>query len=539
MDVLKGERFPMHARPFISADRRTRFSLRHRLCFTLLWLAGLICAASLPAVAQQQHIEAAVKLIQQGRLTEAEAEARKALNEPSSRPLADAVLGAIRLQQERYEESEVFLKRAVQLNPHLMGAQLNLGNLLATEGKSNEARATFRHVLRVSPENFEAKFALARIESQSGNYRASRDLERSIEPELYHSHEGLTLLAHNDLGLGDRSRVASYITAWLTLPPPPPALSVNFAQELARIDLLSDAVAVLESGRKAEADSFDLEFSLAGYHLKQQNWTQASVDYGRALNLREDCSACLYEMARIEEQHGSLDRSLAYAIRAKQLSPKDPDILFETGRVCLKKDLYIDAIQNLSAALAIRPDRESYMYVLASAYVGKQEYKAAIPLLTSLLNQHPDDPVLNYSLGAVHFLSSDLPDAERYLKRSIQLNPSQVGAYYYLCLVTEAKGDSEEALRMLRPLADRNPEDAATLIALGTLLVRKGSYSEAEPVLKRAVQLDSSSVKVHYQLGLLLKRLGRTDDSNKEFAIVKQLGTEARTESEMQILPPQ
>jgi protein O-GlcNAc transferase len=211
-------------------------------------------------------------------------------------------------------------------------------------------------------------------------------------------------------------------------------------------------------------------------------------------------------------------------MNAKRISPQGPEILGAMGRICLKQDLYTDAIENLSAAVKLRPDNESYSYMLASALVGKQRYNDAIPLLTRSLNHHPEDnPVLNYSVGAVEFLNQDLVEAERHLRLSLRYRQDQVGANYYLALLEERKGNPDEALRILRTLAKNHPEHAPTFVALGTTLVQAGNYREAKQVLDRALQLDSASVKAHYQLGIVLGRLGDREASKKEFAIVDTL----------------
>jgi tetratricopeptide (TPR) repeat protein len=187
----------------------------------------------------------------------------------------------------------------------------------------------------------------------------------------------------------------------------------------------------------------------------------------------------------------------------------------------------------------LRPDNESYSYVLASALVGKRLYKDAIPLLTRSLSQHPDDPVLNYSVGAVEFLNQDLVEAERHLRLSLRYRQDQVGANYYLALLEARKGNPDEALRILRTLAKNHPDHAATFVALGTTLVQAGNYTEAKQALDRALQLDSSSVKAHYQLGIVLGRLGDREASKKEFAIVDTLKADTNTKPEVRIVEPE
>jgi tetratricopeptide (TPR) repeat protein len=62
-------------------------------------------------------VNGSTKVFEKGKLPEAEEQARAALATESTRPMAYAILGAIRLQQKKYDESAEFLERALRLNP--------------------------------------------------------------------------------------------------------------------------------------------------------------------------------------------------------------------------------------------------------------------------------------------------------------------------------------------------------------------------------------------------------------------------------------
>ena len=74
-----------------------------------------------PSPAQLNHIEEAASLLSQGQADQAEAEARQALKNPSTRALALAMMGTIRVQQGQYGASENFLTQALALDPQLVG----------------------------------------------------------------------------------------------------------------------------------------------------------------------------------------------------------------------------------------------------------------------------------------------------------------------------------------------------------------------------------------------------------------------------------
>jgi Tfp pilus assembly protein PilF len=111
----------------------------------------VLCVFAVAACPQTSHIETAAQLLSNGDMAQAEAEARKAMQISSTRALALAMLGTIRLQQGKTEESTKFLVQALDLNPKLVGARTTLGSLRA--GKPDLAAKCFREVLRIDPAN--------------------------------------------------------------------------------------------------------------------------------------------------------------------------------------------------------------------------------------------------------------------------------------------------------------------------------------------------------------------------------------------------
>jgi tetratricopeptide (TPR) repeat protein len=502
-------------------------------------LAFLFILPPISAKAQQQHLQDSARMLQQGDLAGAESEARLATADASSRALAYAILGAIRLQQAKYAESAGFLETAVRLNPRLLGAQLNLGNVYMLQGRREAARARFHQALELDPGNFNARFALARIANEAGDHAASIELARPILKKLRQSEDGLMLIASNSLANGDPSQASSLLPSWFALDHPSLTGSLGFAQVFASHQLFEQAISILDHAQSQDAGSFDLYFSIATYYFRLNDLPNAGTNYKLALDARPECSRCLYQLSRVAEQQNNSDEALSYLVAARKIAPRDADILFEFGKVCMRKDLYEDAIQSLSTAVQLRPDNVSFQYVLASAYTSRKNYKLAIPILEHLLTMKPNDSVLHYSLGAIQYLDNDLKGAEGHLQRSIQADPTQVASYYYLGLVKQHEGKTEEATQIFKTLADRYPDHAPTFLALGEILLGEHKYSEARSALERATQLEPSSVKSHYQLGMVLARLGQSEASQKEFALVKDLNTRADKQTEMQIMSPQ
>ena len=507
-------------------------------CYLLLCLAFF----SSFSFAQLNHIELAANLLSQGQMGQAEMEARKALGDSSTRPLALAMLGTIRLQEGKYKESTSFLTQALALNPRMAGARTSLGNAYLLQGKSDLARKSFEEVLRLDPRNLNARLDLAKLEASLQNYRKSLEVASPIVGQLIKSDEGILLLATNYEALGKAGELQGLVSRWQDLQAPSDESSLEFANVLARNAMTIEAKEVLEDSetRNTARPSFPFALRLGEAYLSLGLLERADQNFQLALSLDSTCGTCNRNLAQVAERQGNTEKALAYLIKAKQQAPEDPEILFDFGKVCLQRNLLDDAMPALAKAASLKPDRDPYVYVLASANVAKGNLPEAASLLGRLLRKHPQDSVLNYAMGAVFYLQGKYSEAESSLRQSLETQPDQVASSYYLALTYDEIGQEDQAVAVFRSLVKNHPEHAPSYAKLGSILLRRHQYDEARQDLERAVALDPGSVEAHYQLGLLLRRLGKLTESEEQLAESRKLEADhsARNDLRLRLLLP-
>jgi Flp pilus assembly protein TadD len=90
------------------------------------------------------------------------------------------------------------------------------------------------------------------------------------------------------------------------------------------------------------------------------------------------------------------------------------------------------------------------------------------------------------------------------------------------------QGKLDEAVSALQRAAALGPKEFEAHWALGRALALKERYADALHSFQTAVLLEPNRSDAHYQLGLALRRLGRTDEANREFALVERLNKDFR-----------
>jgi tetratricopeptide (TPR) repeat protein len=501
-----------------------------RFCLTFVALLGV-------AFSQINHIEAAVHFLNQGQVAQAEAEARQALPNPTTRALALSMLGTIRLQEGKYDESASFLNQALKRNPSLAGARTTLGDAYVLQGKPELAEKCFREVLRLDPHNFNARFDLVKLEASERNFQQSLDIARPIMSELVKSDETILVLASDYGALGKKEELTSLVADWQRLSAPSDESSLEFGDLLLEYGLKAEATRVFEAEETqiAAHPSAALALKLGNSYLSLGDLERAEKNSELALSLAPDCTACYESLAQIAERQQNSEKALSYLVAAKQREPENPEVLFEFGKVCLERNLLDDAVRALEKAVALKPDQDSYIYVLGSANVARENLPKAASLFVQLLQKHPHDAILNYAVGAVYYLQSKYSEAESSLKQSLAAQPDQVAASYYLGLTYDAIGDDDKAVEVFRYLLESHPQHAPSYVKLGGILLRQHQYEEAQQDLERAISLDPGSVEAHYQLSMLLRHLGKAAESESQLAESRKLETEQRAQKDVRL----
>lgn len=497
-----------------------------RLLIVRSCLFVFLALPALPESNPAGHLKRSVQLMQQGELESAEAEAKLALQDPASEPVAFGLLGSIRLRQKKYAEGTHFLERAIKANPNLVGARLNLAQAYAFLGNNDRAEVLFREVLARAPENANARFGLVRIEAAKGNHSQALDLARPVEGQLRASPDGLLLLASCFTGVGNLAAARTLITDWGRIRGVPRPWTIKFALALSQGGLNPEAIQLLEGVKREGLASFNVAFNLAGFYLLESDLGKASENYELAVRFDDQSVPALRQVATIAEQRGELEKALSFLIRAKLEAPDDPEVLFSFGTVALRLDLIEDAAKALERALELKPGHKPSRYWLGTARGAARQYDAALALYQGILDQDPNDSQMQYAVGSVYYLKVAFDDAIRHLTESCRLNPHQLLSPYYLAMIAQKQGRNQEATRMFEEILESHPDHALSYEGLAISQFKRRQYEEARGNFQTAIKLNPRSARANYQLGQLLVRMGLREQARQQLAIAKDLREE-------------
>lgn len=163
----------------------------------------------------------------------------------------------------------------------------------------------------------------------------------------------------------------------------------------------------------------DLYIASAQTSERSGDYDLATQQYQKALQIDGHSRRALIGLARLKTKLGATNEAIQVYRQAIESHPNDAVIMNDLG-ICYAQGKQLpEAIEALSAATRVAPDREMYANNLAAALVEAGRPEEAL----SYLNQTRTPQVASYNVGYLLAQSGRKQQATEYLSRALFIDP--------------------------------------------------------------------------------------------------------------------
>jgi tetratricopeptide (TPR) repeat protein len=212
------------------------------------------------------------------------------------------------------------------------------------------------------------------------------------------------------------------------------------------------------------------------------------------------------------------DDAVEVALELTRLYPKDPEVLYQTGR--LYGNYAYLAMQQLAK---VAPNSIWRLQASAEVWESQGHYDLAITEYREILARDPRRPGIHYRLGRALLSRSQQAktpteamkgqqDALAEFQQELQLDPTSSNAAYEAGEIYRKMGQLEKARELFETAVKYYPDFEEAQTGLGRVLVALGKPDLALTHLRKAVSLNPEDDVTYYQLALAFKALGKTDE---------------------------
>lgn len=289
-------------------------------------------------------------------------------------------------------------------------------------GDYQQAIAKYREVLKLRPENVEAKVNLGAALAHVGQFDDAIAMYKSALPSLKNKRMVLLNLGLAYYKKGELPNAREQFTALHQSEPDNVQVAILLGDTEVRLGDAESAANMLEPLEKANAQNPDFEYVLGSALIKA----------------------------------GRRREGVPHMENAAQLG-NSGDSYMLAGAALLDLDEYEQARHDLELALQLAPGLPGLHTLVGMARDKTGDQKNAEPAFRDAIRENPNDFEANLYLGALLYKQRHLEEAKVYLDQAVKLKPNDTMARYESAMLKSTSGQYEEAAKELEAVVKDNP----------------------------------------------------------------------------------
>jgi tetratricopeptide (TPR) repeat protein len=283
----------------------------------VLFGLGLLWQSVSPEVAQ--HAQAGLAARDHHRWNDAINEFRKVTELAPDLAAGFVNLGAVYVESKDYASAIAPLKRALELNPQLPGAEQMLGYALLAQGSAAEA---IPHLERAN-----AQEALGIAQLKTGDFlSAVKNLEAALAKRP--NDPDLLYYLGRASGLMSKSAFDTLESAYPDSARAHQALGDSYAA----LRQVPQAEKEYREALRMRPDTPGIHLSLGQLYAAASQWPQAESEFAAEAKLQPEDAETAYRLGNALLQEGKLKEARERLERADRLRPHMPEVLYALGK---------------------------------------------------------------------------------------------------------------------------------------------------------------------------------------------------------------
>ncbi len=410
-------------------------------------------------------------------------------NNPSADAAALVEAGLHHQQAGRLAEAEACYRRALQVHPDNPDAFYRLGCLFYREGHAGVAAGLIAQAIRRDEQNplyrsdlGSALLMLNRCEEALASYDKALALSPGFAQAVYNRANALMKLKRFEEAL------AGYEKA-LTLDPNFAEALFNRGNALQELKRLDEAVASYDRALTIAPAFAEASYNRGNALMGLRRFEESLASYDRTLALKpgfaeafNNRANALRELKRYKEALASCDRALA-------LKPGLAEALNNRGAALHELKRFDEAVANYNGALALQPYYAEAFNNGANALHELKRYEDALANCERALALKPDYAEAFNTRGNALRELKRFDEAGTSYKRALALKPDYALAFNNLGATLKALKRFDEAIESYEAALALKPDYAEAFVNQGNALHELKRYEEALASYEAALAL--------------------------------------------------
>ncbi|MBI5178541.1 MAG: DUF721 domain-containing protein [Nitrospinae bacterium] len=447
-----------------------------------------------------------------GRYTDAIDAALGGLAVDPEHPYLNAFLGGIYYNAKNFPRAEVYLEKALELDPRRMDVRLNLAMCHVEQKKLDEAEKEFLAVFNEDPESLIALVFLARVYVEKQQFvKAEEFLTQFIQknPTAQKGYETLGWV----YGIQKKYELAADIyKKYLEIEPDNEEIQQKLANTYLLMKNYGEALDVYKGLEKTAPDTSELAMRMGILYFQRKEY-QPALEKFQLVRLKDPAShSVTYYIARIYEEMGMLDEAAKeWEAMAEAESVTDKaEIYVRIGGIRERQGKFAETEAYLRKAIEGKKDDAELYYMLSVILVKQEKFPQAVESLKKAIELEPERAEYPFYLGATYEKMKEYDKSVEAMKRTLEINPKHADALNYISyLYADRNMKLDEALGYVKQALEMEPANGFYLDTLAWVYFRQDKLPLAlETILKAIENTKEKDATVYGHLGDIHAAMG-------------------------------
>lgn len=391
------------------------------------------------------------------------------LKENSNAPGAELLKGNLLAAEGRSDEALMRVQKAIEGDPKSIYAHYALGQLYRERGDIAAADKAFREVLRLNPRAVPAQVELSRLQLAQGNTADSLQTAEAAVKNLPKNFEVRVALVRSLLASKDHVRAEREIAQLL----------VDFP-DVATVHVLDGVLAAERKNPSARAK------------------------FEKALSLDSTSLEAITALVVLDLQAKNVGAAKERIARQLSSSKSDnAELLVLAARVHVAAGDPTEAEQFLRKAIEVKPTLLIAYEMLGRVYLAQKKLDQAQREFDNIAARHSNPVPALTMAGMIFEAQGNRAEARKRYEQALARDPrAGVSANNLACILLESGENLDVALQFAQVAVAAMPNSANTLDTLGWIYFKKNLPAQAIPHLRQSVEKEPGNPIYHYHLGM-------------------------------------
>lgn len=446
-----------------------KFAVVINILFFFSTQAGAVEAAVMP-----EDLDTALTLISSNSPDDALKTLSALLEKHPGNAVVHHKLGLLYLGGKEFEQAESYLKKAIELDPALLDAYLDIASLYKERKEFDRALNMYKQLLAADKENVNARLGIADVQRQTGRQDEAKSLLLSLVlryPE--------NAAVQRDTGLffwmtGDAEQAVTYLKKGKDLAPEYFQAYMDLAFIYMSRQRTEEAVVLYQQVKEKSGDSLQVKLAegwmnYLGHSVEEVRYIKKRLSLAEAFLARGDVS----QAAEIME-------------KLTAIVPSEYNILFKLGLAYFQMNKIDKGIEVLNGVIKLSPKFMRAYAFLGNAYEMRGETEKAEDAYEKFLDL----------AGAVKSEETDKLESRLFTIHEGRI----LKGFYDATAELLSENKLQEAAEIFTKAGGIFPESPEIFYRLGLIYNSLGNTTKALNELTKATIIDDNIIKIHFTI---------------------------------------